>query len=159
MKGALAGGASLEAADWPYEKVVALALALLAAALPKRLGAGLEEDTAPVAAGVLAPKEKAGLGAAGASMERRGHKVVKVVLRTIHFTVVGFCILFYLVLVLCKMSFVRQVRHKYSLISFHLKVLHQQLKNCSVFKSDCDNRLFVLSPPEFRWRQNSHLFA
>lgn len=75
MNGALAGGASLEVADCPYEKVVGAAevLPLLLAAAPKRLGAGPEEDGALVAAaaaGLLAPKEKAGFGAAGESGER-----------------------------------------------------------------------------------------
>lgn len=74
MNGALAGGASLEEADWPYEKVVgaAAALPLLVALAPKRLGEGPEEDGALVAAaaGLLAPKVKVGLGAAGDSGER-----------------------------------------------------------------------------------------
>lgn len=54
---------------------------LAAAALPKRLGVGPEDDGALVAAGLLAPKEKAGFGAAGESGKRRGH--VKVALRRI----------------------------------------------------------------------------
>lgn len=61
-----------------------LLLLAAVAAPPKRLGAGPEEDGAlvEVAAGLLAPKEKAGLGAAGESGEERGHKVVKVTLRS-----------------------------------------------------------------------------
>lgn len=56
MNGALAGGASPE----------------VAAAPPKRLGAGPEEGGAlEAAAELLTPKEKVGLGAAGESEETR----------------------------------------------------------------------------------------
>lgn len=77
MSAALAGGASLEEADGPYEKVVEAAEALLLVALaPKRLGAGAEEDAAlAVVAGLLAPKVKVVLGALGESGQRRENKV------------------------------------------------------------------------------------
>lgn len=80
MNGALAGGASLEVvADGANMKVLGAAegagagagAAEVLLALPKRLGAGMEEDGALVElVGLLAMKEKAGFGAAGESVER-----------------------------------------------------------------------------------------